>query len=208
METTQLPVSGHDAWLGAAGYLAIVAYPGDLSARDRFVDAAKAWMIRKHAPKLLRASDVTPMVRWLRAIRADGAYNRLAMASKRIETRRMPAAHMARSMLFASVSARDRVSINGLAGGYALPDRANIITRVWGETKPVLHLALALLVARERLGVDGVEVPNIGEMIALGARWLPEATAQSEVWRCTLPRALRRSCFDDGKAVQVLAASF
>lgn len=96
-ETTHIPVKGDKAHLGAIAYLAVLAYPerAEWPKRDKFVEAAKAWLCKQYMYRRERkraATNILPKYRSFKWEKIDGT---LKQAFYRIEAWRLPAAMMA-----------------------------------------------------------------------------------------------------------------
>ena len=155
-ETTYLPVSGDDAFLGAAGYFAVLAYPDDLDRRDRFVAAVKA-LVFKYAMngqlkrRIIKREDI---LAFSKERELDAAINH---ALNIIMKKRMPAWHITLySMMSHAVPVTmedgSKFSINKMIKNH-FPDsdisadphnKDNAYKRVWTPSKPVVHLMFGL----------------------------------------------------------------
>ena len=164
-EVVQVPL-GPLAKLGAAAFLAVLAYPApcDYPKRTRFVEATKKCLLHRAVAAGYSRKRVLPKYRGYRRERIDRTFN---PALVRIEGRRLPAAGIARHILLETwikTSARPlpilrtiRVStVNDLISricpvGSIYDNRPHLFERVWSESKPVLHLAMAFLGHEPRL---------------------------------------------------------
>ncbi len=181
-----LPIEGGATPLGAAAYLALLAYPpscSEVPKRDAFIDAARGLL----AITALGGLPLQPERR---------AETALDAACYRIRTRRLPAAEMAWPLLAASC---DRVEVQ-LVGRRPSIDAAvelmaprltarnkagwwpeDIRRRIWAESRPVLHLALAyrayLLSTPGRL--PGHRFPAFDEVL-LWPDWVGQAVRRAE----------------------------
>ena len=152
-EATHLPLSDcpeHD-YLAAIGFLAALAFPESIPARNAFVKTAIRHLNALHNLHNPHAAKL--QVGRVREIRVSSPITR---AATRIEKHRLPAAEIAAAVLVSDLSRRMRphivVSIGGMpirstragvmAAGSGTP--SNVYTRTWASSKPVLHLALAL----------------------------------------------------------------
>lgn len=143
-ETISIPTSGENAFIGAAGVFAVLAYPTELKDRDDLVTAIKAWHIRRFPVK--DRNNFIPKLREYptRAIYKTGP---ITNAIKRIVNRRIPAAKM--SLLVVLGQSINEIT-NHLASNFkgnedSLEKRSkNIRNRVWIESKSVLHFSVAL----------------------------------------------------------------
>lgn len=144
-------------FLAAIGYLATLAFPNSFEHRDKFVEAAKAHLVKLYGRKRHpRAAALRKSPLWRYSTRAILDSGPITKAAYLVARRRFPAAEVANAILVRTVtlntSLRIEVEIKSLAirsantGAAAFGgDRENWIHRVWAETKPVLHLAQALL---------------------------------------------------------------
>jgi len=173
-EVVQVP-SGPLAPLGAAAFLAVLAYPDrcDYPKRTRFVDAAKMWLVHRavaagYSRKLVMAKS-----------RYDEReiHRGFDPALKRIEARRLPAAAMSADILKLGLMKlafeRQPVMLDGKLTewierrlAFKVPSVNKLIElnlsdntdhafeRVWCESKPVLHLSTAFLLYEPHLYQD------------------------------------------------------
>jgi hypothetical protein len=89
-ETTPIPTTSPGC-LGAAAFLAVLAYPSDLRGRDRVVRAIRALVIRPYRAQMERAGQMTERARALLVSRRERDESTLATTWSRIATRRLPA---------------------------------------------------------------------------------------------------------------------
>jgi hypothetical protein len=132
----------------AATYLSWLAYPATTEKQERaeFVRAATAGLAKAFVRSGYPRQKVPPELRGLKKKKIDGTANK---GLWRVATRRRYAAWMAigvldglagiRGVNTAAAELADRFAENG-----RILEQSNIIKRVWSETKPVLHVALAL----------------------------------------------------------------
>lgn len=201
-ETTTLPTTGADAHLGAMGFLAALAYPQDISKRNQFVEAAKANLTKIYIARGMPRAVAKPQFRRYvnRTIK-----NKIRRCQHRIETRRLPAAMMARWILLhhpplvrvvdPENPAWKPTTVNAAVTRMAIllrhadprhlepvAELANLSHLVWAESKPVLHLALALYEAIQTQGRD--RGPLFDLVVDPG--WLAPTLARAEALRRTL----------------------
>ena len=214
-ETSVIPIDGPWARIGAARYLAVVAYPlqNDWPKRDRFVEAAAHWLDRVRGVG----------GRQMRETRIDGAFNK---AFHLLQTRRLPAARAARWISLMQMLTRspwrelwkdgkvprvpgpnrmalryfretERLEQNQEFAGLmryrsdrkrnskpkSKPNLTNILRRVWKETMPVLHLAVAFVETAP--GEISGQAHRL-EYHILNPHWLIPALARAESLRGSL----------------------
>ena len=192
-ETTCLPVFGDDAFLGAAGYFAVLAYPDDLDRRDRFVAAVKA-LVFKYAMKgqlkrrIIKREDI---LAFSKERELNAAINH---ALNIIMKKRMPAWHITlHSMMNHAVPVTmadgSKFSINKMIRSH-FPDsdisaephnKDNAYKRVWVPSKSVVHLMFGLQNHFPETG-DDFHVDDL----FLKPDWVPEAIENAENVRKTL----------------------
>ncbi len=214
-ETTGIPCDGTLAWVGAAAYLATLAYPEDTAKRDHFIRHVAATRARQWVAAGGTWDDVPESLR----IRKDKLYAKgpFGPCLARIVGARIAAAYMGRELIgrvdFESTrrdpgaawlgqrSARPALTlkivptidgkpatVNTLAehavtrGFHA--SRTNVITRIWSPSKPVLHLAIALL---DRIA----ELDNVVDLPALigDPVWVRAAVGNAELLRIHITRS-------------------
>ncbi len=149
-EVISIPVDPPLQHLGAAAYLAVLAYPKptQLPRRDQLIDAFKAWMVKRaiqagHKRSIFRAD--------LRATRWRDIDGEFSKASRLITSRRGVARNIALPSLIRGGLWDVRIGEKSATINRALTrtfDSAtgakNAYRRVWSESKPVLHLAFGL----------------------------------------------------------------
>jgi len=209
-EDTYLPTMGPIAKIGAAMYLAVLAYPDlnddkDRQKRDKFLEAVAHWMDGDY-------SGSWPSVE---------IKNVMALCFRRIRSRRFRAAQHAWTIHFwstwTSASLRPfwkgeipKVPSAGDIVGTRPKDipwkkwcsaegRGNDMHRVWGQSLPVLHLTVAML----RNATED-HLSNLHNLI-ISPSWLSPALLESEYWRMTFGEHLEKS-FDPTIAVRLLPA--
>ena len=96
-ETTYLPVDGPLSIMGAAGFLALLAYPDALERRDKFIDAVKAWHLKNAIQQGYPRSGIIEEFRIVRNRKIDSALDNAFIT--RINKRRLPAAEMGTMLL-------------------------------------------------------------------------------------------------------------
>jgi hypothetical protein len=153
-ENTVLPLAdqpGHD-YLASIGFLAVLAFPESFRARDAFVAISKKHLnalynLRHPRGKRLPAGRVAEILK-------SGP---ITGAASRIQRRRLRAADVAEAVYLRWASQGTWLRFEAKVGdvvirstreGLQLLDQrgnlSNAYTRVWTESKPVLHLARAL----------------------------------------------------------------
>ncbi len=211
-ETTHIDVSGDDKWLGAAGYLAVLAYPDDWDKRTRFIDAVKAMMIKymtggRLPKKHVKNSDV---LQFAKERELDTA---LRQVGRIIQTKRLPAWEIALPYMMShaiNVTLADgsKFSLDrALEQKFPSPDvefgadpynKNNAYKRVWIPSKPVLHLMFGLHNAL----ADYNHKPDTEDLIC-NPDWLPFAAENAESIRKTLC-ALDKININDEDTIQLL----
>lgn len=92
-EVTAIPVEGPYAWLGAAGYLAVLAYPGrnEWKKRTEFVEAWRSCLIKHHRNWAIShgKTDDLPPIPEMKNQQID---NKIRAGVRRITRHRLPAA--------------------------------------------------------------------------------------------------------------------
>lgn len=215
LELTELPTVGPDSWLGAAGFLAVLAFPDRIDSRDRFVSAAKAHVFRRFGRRFMRCQ-VAPGLTKIRGLRAEAIESVFAKTGHAIVNRRLPAALMANRMgVEAGLSGFldvERTNGNELAKLGSLTQAADwcakllkadrihggwtsdkVIERIWRPTLPVLHLAIVLRsLSAEKYGHS----LDLMRLIDEPSPWLPDAVSRAEKFRtllCDATRVTKRS---------------
>lgn len=193
-ETTYLPVSGDDAFLGAAGYFAVLAYPDDLDRRDRFVAAVKALVFKysmngQLKRRIIKREDI---LAFSKERELNAAINH---ALNIIMKKRMPAWHIAlHSMMNHAAPVRmadgSKFSINKMIeqkfpesdlGSGDMVNRIKGYNRYWSPSKSVVHLMFGLQNHFPETG-DNFHVDGL----FLKLDWVPEAIENAENVRKTL----------------------
>jgi hypothetical protein len=170
--------------MGAAMYLAIMAYPSaeDIPKRDRFIDAVRG-MIHKD---IVKVPELTKRIKQMRNRDIDSVLDRAAM---RISTRRVPAARIlwrlianakvngeeSAKSVHSAIEIHQRVMDVNYGGG----DAANLRRILWRESLPVIHLAYSFLWAGEKRGrnlVQSIKSPG----------WVTESIKRAESTRLFL----------------------
>lgn len=206
-ETTKLPAT--DApHLAAVAYLAVLAYPHETAKRDEFLEAGRALVLKQAVNDGYPRQDIS--TRW-RRIPNRKIDNRLTAGFRRIVRRRLPVAHVAPAGLIAGAhSFKSPVTklLENLAEHHARAfprnrrstdldslkwhedgsegKRAEVISRLWSETKPVLHLAVALNGQRPEPNYKG-NLPLV-EMI-WSPEWIIPALESAEALRQIIARS-------------------
>lgn len=185
IERTVIPTSGCEAHLGAAAYLAVLAYPskGEWDKRTAFVEAWKACLLKKYANNFpIRSHKRYTIYAKYRKLPNQKINNVINNGVNRIATRRFTADRICREQIYLSPSAiRTMAQALGMVfgarhadvrhpkgniravqgreaarhGGDARFPTAREKSRIWAESKPVLHLAMAL--TEECLRRDGFD---------------------------------------------------
>jgi hypothetical protein len=186
------------AWLVAAQYLAVLAYPEDTPARARCIAAAQS---------LLGDVTHTPPSRRVRTLMERGP---LVAASRRIERERLPAASIALGIVLREASrgawlkchptvagrpitgvrsaalAIVDAAMSETATGDPLARANNFLSRHWSASKPVLHLACALLLSAEAAQQSASDPAPLVPRLLHEPAWASTALAISERWRVLL----------------------
>ena len=175
-ETTYLPTQGDAAPLGVMTYLAVLAYPDDWDKRDRFTELFKAWLT-------IDCTGARPAPIPNASLLGNGLF--------RIRVRRIYAAEIAHMVM--SDSSEKKLSVAAALRHFATihkrEDESFILRHIWGESKPVLHLALALkpVIEERRMYTNGTNLQK--PILVYDTDWLPYAIRQAENWRVhALPR--------------------
>jgi len=160
-EVTYIPVAWCDTPVGAAAYLAILAYPtrAEWPKRDEFIEAVKADVSKRAIARGYERSLVPPQYRRFKNEKVKGVWNR---AIHRIQARCFSAVVMAEEMAIQGALkawitlpkmisppvqiALARVEKERPRWQHCHSDRGgggeiSSIYRAWAHTKPVLHLA-------------------------------------------------------------------
>jgi hypothetical protein len=198
VETIHLPVQGDYKWMGAAGYLAVLAYPEikkEEPKRDEFVEAAKASLFKKYRDMAPNAEE---FVRRRKEIGSDysgfknehmlGILNR---AGRRIWNLRLRAAVICNyKALFNRSTWQASKAMSKIireekgtphSGWYPVHVKYRIIR----DSMPVLHLALALHdFAVERQAVGPLSPLGMIKLLRSPDDWLEDALDRAEVYRC------------------------
>lgn len=185
-EITYLPTDIDDgsAYLGAAAYLSVIAYPNEIRRRDKFLQAYKALMVKL---AIRKGGDRSTFRRDLRAYENRKINNQIDMVRKRIATRRLPAWKIAVYLKLSHVGPdfmyQRRYSVNQhLSDLYDNdPDKiSNAYKRIWTESKPVLHLLFGLRDAYP--GLDTNHFHCIDKLL-LDTSWLLPSLRTAELAR-------------------------
>lgn len=199
----KLPRHGPD-FIGAMAFLALLAYPEPSRLRrDKVVFACKAHVIkaakRVGAPhKMLRKELLSYPIEKIRA-------GPVSQAWRRIVNRRIPAAMMAEMLMLTregkTGAIRVKVKLDGQVVGEnisAVADavathleankiadmtRQNMLTRVWKESSPVLHLAVALNSVLQKLPPGRISFFTLLNKPS----WVRQAISSAEIVRKMLP---------------------
>ena len=198
-EQTAIAVSG-ELWqrqMGAAMYLAILAYPVLSDRRDDFVKAVKGWMLKGAIEAGCPKGRVKDVYRKMRPREIKSVMNH---AFWRIDARRDPAARIAKGII-TSRAFRGRLgnllprTVRQALGAKSAADTeviANAMHRVWGESLRVLHLAAAL--PADRTGWSLISDPS----------WVADSLGMAEKFlQIFAPLLARNGC----KSVRLLPSS-
>ena len=196
MEEVALPIDDQQIWLGAAGFIAVLVHPKNEKQRDKFVNACKAMVFKKFGGGKFRYGEVnnSDMLAFRRQRDIDAVFEK---ANRIIIEKRMPAMFWAINLMFknsAQVEMKDGSAfsiIKALQEKYPTPDpygkgsnynMTNAHSRIWAESKTVLHLVFAL---REQTA-DTYPNVDLTELI-LNPFWLPHAMQRAEEMRQLFP---------------------
>lgn len=188
-ETSYLPINN---WRGAAGYIAVMAYPENIDKRDKLITAIGNWIDWNSDKKPHgNAKDDVP-----KAIAQT-----LDAAGRRLKKRRAAAGHIAVMNMFGIPIAEliERYS-TGLMG-----DESFMRKEVWRQSKPVLHLLMAF--QNTAPSSDFLNLVTHPEWVApalCNAEQLREFLTWSGKYsahKCPLPRSLR---IKDERVIQLL----
>ncbi len=175
-------------------FLALLAYPeGDRHKRDEVVRECKIHLARAAIGAGVPRKSL-PNVRAYRSDRTNIKYKAITHAWHRIDRRRLPSAWMAHRMMFRgnritelSQYMEDDAQIFG--------GEKNILTRVWRESMPVLHLAIALDAVIRRRPPGNVSFFSLLN----NPDWVRQAIASAEIARKMFPAE-----FIKGESFQLL----
>lgn len=169
--------------LGAAAYLAVLAYPKptQFSRRDELIEVFKAWMVKRaiqvgHQRNQYRAD--------LRATRWRDIDGEFSKASRLITSRRGVARSIALPRLIRGglwdvrIDGKSATINRALTRTFDDNSVKNAYRRVWSESKPVLHLAFGLENALSDYLPDGktVALPDL----LINPVWLRAAIENAE----------------------------
>lgn len=208
-ETTAIPVRGPLAEIGAAAYIAVLAYPESHAKRDEFIEAAKSFLIRYHVPGLLRTRTHDPAIASrARRLMPHKQVDRVFKAADRRLRLRLAAGIIAQLTVLhlsarggAIVGAPDlstlpvsQVKLRAIVGralaGVAHGGwrQSDVDARAWKPSLRVLHLALPLVVRHAALVTASQGWAARGDWSITGlltcpVEWLPGAVADAESWR-------------------------
>jgi GNAT superfamily N-acetyltransferase len=183
-EQTAVPVGGDlaQAQMGAAMYLAVLAYPAhsEWPKRDEFIEAVKALLVKRARRRGYPRKLINHKYRRFKNEHIDGILNR---AFRRISRRRLPAGQMAFWIICGAMSKRTNITLNKLSYWWAtrvwpgFPDAeaADVKRRVWRETLPVLHLVMVF--------PRGLILNGDGLGLILNPSCLPGALRTAQYWR-------------------------
>jgi hypothetical protein len=191
-EVTGIPTTGPLATLGAMAYLAVLAYPEAPDKRDTFIDACKAWTVRRAehmtGQKLMKSERLARFRP--RALNESGP---ISSGLHRVGLR-LDAAHMASEMMTFSalgdglslIKAAKR--LHGARVRYRRrkafdAERAEktIRSREWKDARPVLHLAFALRAVHLEREEDAAF--RMFDLVT-NPEWLLGALRAAELLRC------------------------
>lgn len=188
----------------AANYLAWLAYPNANDEVKRFIciRALLAWRLREKCVddrfRWERQSIVSGLL--LGDQKKDVAAANLAL--DRIKQRRLPAAGMTEALLLASVPGVSvrvgtprgprKLSRRALAEHWeGVTGRTKAMDRIWIETGPVLHLALAFrVICAEDYGLRKGTIRTL-ELVEGG--WTARAAEKAEAWRAVIEELAPKS---------------
>ena len=149
-EIISIPVDPPLQHLGAAAYLAVLAYPKStqFSRRDELIEAFKAWMVKRAIQAGQKRSIFRADLRATRWRDIDGEFSKASrlITSRRGVARNIVLPRLIRGGLWDVPIGEKSATINrALTRTF---DNANGVKnayrRVWSESKPVLHLAFGL----------------------------------------------------------------
>lgn len=193
-EETDIPT--HKKWqgLGAAAYLAVLAYPEDKSKRDTFINAYKAWVCKLITNGQLKRRLIykEEILKFSTTRKIESQFNRIINI---ISDKRAVALEIALLSLFQE-NFKKRINLN-LPNGKKFsikqyldlhyPSHGNSTDshsahnahkRIWLTSKPVIHLALALDYELKKTN----RLNNLEDLL-LDPSWLPGALKNSEIFR-------------------------
>jgi len=195
------------AWCGVALYYAILAYPhpSDRERRVKFAKALEAWRFKKCGAK----RKAVPL--FYRALKSEKVSDTMDMGFRRIALRRLSAAQIGHILCLdglpvpyenprpggpVGVILRTNVKTVGAAvnlyieyrqerGRHVEQDsaRANVEHRVWADSLPVLHLAIALWQELPKWEEACKSPPLLRQVLLWGiwtTRWLRPALTYAE----------------------------
>lgn len=130
-----IPTTGDLAFIGAAAYLAVIAYPDNDQRKTDFVNACKAWLFIQLGKGRMPKSITKPTI--LRFSKTRAIQAEFSRVIKRIEHKRMPSLFLAKCMLIkqvrqVSVKKDDRPNTRKESRKFAKP-----ITLVMKDGKPL-----------------------------------------------------------------------
>lgn len=185
-ETTQIPITYPESTLGAAAFIAVVAYPNHLGRRDDFLDAVKAWAIKGAKAS---GKDVPPS-------RFASIRNRSYIATwdktHKLVWKRFDAIYASGLHPFipgllngGTLVQAERVMQHQLRHNWA----GHFIREIWSPSKPVLHLAIALrnfTLQADTHDTRPKQYFSIEWCLHHADQWLVQAISSAEVWRKAL----------------------
>jgi hypothetical protein len=209
-EVTRLPFDhAADAVVGIAAFVATVAYPGSIAKRQKIVEAGRAYCVKVAVyqqpeipvkARLLQVSDaaISQQFRQAAYILATRRFPGGVMALQRLlggrevklefsrQTGRLlraPTVTGKGHTALAADVARELQEKSKYFAYHRTATSANtVLKHVWSETRPVLHLALALRGLMRERGLGAYDWPDlffVQDPIAL----LKELVESGETWR-------------------------
>jgi hypothetical protein len=185
METSRVDVTGGGEVLAMAAYFAVLAYPESHRKRDRAVKAVLAFMCRGARAQGLPLSPIASEL--FRAVPPRREFEIFGTGQKGLLPtlrRRHLAALAADRMVRTRCSLRHCAAISGL-------DESHFKQKIWTESKPVLHLMLAL--HHHTLRHWRFDRRPWWEQLLARAGWVHEAMLIAEQGRPKLTRLFRIS---------------
>ena len=183
METTEIDLEAPGGeLLGAVAYLAVLAYPESHRKRSRCVDAMLA-MLNRAAKTHGRATSkfASELFAEIPTKRQGEILGKGQKGALRRIYRRWQAAEIASRALASGMS------LNAIIAELNA-NESHFFDAVWSESKPVLHLALALRGIAFRWQDDGR--PSYIQLLARPT-WVRDAIQSAENWRLTFSAGAR-----------------
>jgi len=215
-EITIIPTKGGEAWIGAAMYLAILAYPGqderELTRRDRFLEACESFIrTRKDRTGVIqkvfyriqsRRLPAAAMARWIWLVdfccQARGQPGYVVSENLRVpKVRAMAREHIRVHQML------KKEQPNHLLRYFkeGCPSVTSVVNRVWSQSKSVLHLSSAF--------VECAIIPTPNRSFyghLLNPEWVPRAVSSSEAWRRRFAELFPQDQYDPSVAIRIIPA--